>query len=118
MAPLQSISRLRACGARVDLAAISDPVDYRCYLEDVEQPFRWLLADTACHPGVLDLAPEQTILFHLRSPHAESLVWREHRLPIIDEPMITVVETCLVLAAQFGADQVILAGLDLSTPEA
>ncbi len=117
MAPLQSLRRLRAAGARVDFATISDPKDYSSYLEGIGEPFDALLADTATHPAILGFAPSRTHLFHLRSPHADGLLWRALGGRVIDEPMITVSESTLHLAVGMGARRIILAGLDLSTPE-
>ena len=117
MAPLQSLRRLHGAGVRVDFATISDPKDYSGYLEGIGTPFEQLLADTATHPAILDHAPERTHLFHLRSPHADGLLWRALGGAVLDEPMITVSESTLHLALRMGARRIILAGLDLSTPE-
>ncbi len=113
-AAIQSLRSLCEEGIPVDFAVAPDPQEYytTIYLEGFRPEFTTLLADTSIDPTLLDLWKEKTFLFHLRTQHLHQIFWESCSLPVLDEPLISVSETMLVLAHNFGARQFVLVGMD------
>jgi len=106
-------------GIPVHLGVICDPRDlFPLFDPEGRGRCRALLADTSCHPAVLDRWPERTFLFHLRTRSAHQLAWEAAGMPVIDEPVATVTETAACLARELGAARVLLVGCDYASPRA
>jgi len=111
-AALQATRRLQEAGVRVDFVVAPDPYDFEPLAAGVTADFGALLADTSVHPGLLDRWADRTVLFHLRTPHLHGLAWEGAGLPVLDEPVMTVSETMLVLAHRLGAARAVMVGMD------
>ena len=76
-------------------------------------PFDLLLADTSSEPKMLRDHRDRSCLFHGRTQHAHQLPWQASGLEILDEPIVSVSETSMLLAHRMGARRFILVGVDL-----
>ena len=117
MTALQATPILQKHNIPIKYVTIADPQDLSPFLKDCQTSFQYLLADSSCHPNMLDWIPHKTALFHLDCDQAHDYVWNTLGFSVIQEPFATVSEVMLNLALQMGARRIILLGMDYSWQE-
>ena len=111
-AALQALRPLEEAGVTPDFVVAPDPHEFESFVEGLAGDFGVLLADSSVRPALLDRWPGKTVLFHLETPHLHQVAWQRAGLPVLAEPVTTVSETMLALAAELGAARFVLAGMD------
>ena len=117
VAALQALRALVAANVRVDFVVAPDPFDWEPYLDGVAPRFGALLAEATVRPDLLTRFPERTFLFALRSKQLHQAAWQRLALDVVDEPVMTVSETAVVLARRLGARHVVGVGMDFASDD-
>lgn len=117
VAALQALRPLVAAGVRVDFVVAPDPFDWEPFLREVEPRFGALLAEASVRPDLLSRFPDRTFLFALQSRQLHQVAWDRLGLAAVDEPVMTVSETAVVLARRLGARRIVCVGMDFASDD-
>jgi hypothetical protein len=112
-ASLQSAPFLQKNGVKVNFIVCLDPKDMNSFLDDCSNDFDAFFAETCVDPSTLDWNSKKTYLFHLISRQIHEKLWKQARLPVIDDPISSVSEVMLLLADYMGFSEIYCIGMDL-----
>jgi hypothetical protein len=116
-ASLQAAPYLQKNGIRVNYLVCADPQDMSPFTAECHDDFDAFFAETSSNPATLDWKRDRTFLFHIQCGQVHEKLWRQSRLPMMDEPCSSVSEVMLLLADYMGFEEIHCLGMDFCWKE-